>query len=267
MDAEEFWKRVSVRSGVHGRDHVIFATGAVFEALRARVSHETGEHIGAQFPTDVKELWEVSAPEGEADFERMDLDEFLERARHDLSGLGEIDARQVATAVFATIQEQVTPGAAHKIASELPGDIRELWEQSTPEETPIESPASRAHQGAEPETEKSRPSLPEYSEGLEEPAAAGRREDLPPAEYDSHRIGPSAATVHRSDDQIRAEIERLLDASDEVNATEIDVEVHAGRVILCGEVRGAEEHQAAVRIAREALGTTEVSDRLRVRGE
>ena len=36
MDAEEFWKRVSVRSGVHGRDHVISATGAVFKALRAR---------------------------------------------------------------------------------------------------------------------------------------------------------------------------------------------------------------------------------------
>ena len=266
MDAEEFWKRVSVRSGVHGRDHVISATGAVFKALRARISHETGEHIGAQFPTDVKELWEVSAPEGEAEFERMNLEQFLDRVGHDLSGLGEIDARQVVIAVFTAIREQLTPGAARKIASELPGDIRELWERSMPGETPIESPASRAYV-AESATEKQRPSLPEHSEGREEPVAADRREELQQAEYDSRRIGPSAASVHRSDDQIRAEIERLLEASDELNANEIDVEVHAGRVVLCGEVRGANERQVAVRIAREALGTTEVSDRLRARGK
>ncbi len=267
MDAEEFWKRISVRSGIHGRDHVIAAAESVFDALRSRISLETGDNIAAQLPAEVKRLWE--AERERAEFERMDLEEFLNRVQTQRGLTGPGNASTVVRAVFQTLQEQITPGAADKLASELPGDIREFWLESTPEERPIESPASQRHTGTEGQAQQETRALAEQYEGGDGPELTSmtqeQRRGSPPGEYTSNEIGPSAASIYRSDDQVRSEIEKLLEASDEVDAAEIDVEVRAGHVTLRGVVQSQDQRQAAKRIAHEALGVTEVEDAMQLR--
>lgn len=257
MDADEFFKRVSTRSGIHGRDQVIAATASVLQALRARISHDTGDNMAAQLPNEIRELWK-SPPTGhpgveEAEFERMDLDEFLDRIRTTCGLAGRNEAAEVARAVFTTIQEQITPGAADHVASELPEDIREFWEESVPPQRPIESPASR------------RPRVPGVQLRLDRPALEPTRKGPPEGFYTSDEIGPSVATVCRSDEQLRDEILELLQASDEVDASNIEVEVHAGKVTLRGTVTSPYQREAAKRIAKEALGTIEVINYIRLR--
>lgn len=272
MDAEEFWKRVSVRSGIHGRGHVVAATECVFEALRARMSHQTGDNIAQQLPSEVKRLWESGPREHQereaAEVERMDLNEFLERIQSNKALTGSGNAGEVARAVFMTMQEQITPGASQKVTSELPGDIRQFWLDSMPEERPIESPASQRDRTGEARDRKEPPALAEQFEKSDEPdiPAASRmtRQGSPRGEYTSKEIGPSSASVFRSDDQIRAEINHLLEASDEVDPSGIDVEVRAGRVTLQGRVHSILERDAVRRIARDALGVVEVDNRLRL---
>jgi uncharacterized protein (DUF2267 family) len=257
MDADEFFKRVSTRSGIHGRDRVIAATASVLQALRARISHDTGDNMASQLPTEIREMWK-SPPTGlqvmkEVEFERMDLDEFLERIRTSIGLTGRREAAEVARAVFMTIQEQITPGAADHVASELPEDIRAFWEESAPQQRPIESPASR------------RPRTFGFRLRFDRPALEPTKKGPPEGFYTSDEIGPSVATVCRSDEQLRDEIIELLEASDEVDASDIEVEVHAGKVTLRGTVTSPYQREAAKRIAKEALGTIEVINNIRLR--
>jgi|GEM_PF-679146 len=277
MDAEEFLKRVSVRAGIHNRDQTRAATRAVFQTLRARILHEMGDNVVAQLPGGLKELWESGlishAARSVIGFERMDLEEFIERIQNDPALRNIANARDVTCAVFTTLREQITPGAAQKLASELPEDIRAFWQSCTPETTPEERPR-REPAAASEEMQGEVPVLgPEYDvpTGADietgAPQTALPRMNPPEGQYGSEGIGPSAAIVFRSDDQIESEVEDLLDANDEIDASTIDVEVHQGKVLLRGAVRSADERQIAEHIAREAIGTIEVIDELDVENE
>lgn len=274
MEIQEFWERVTVRSGLPSKEQAKAATDAVFDALRARISHQTGDNIAQQFPTELKELWESGLAEhierALVDVERMDLDEFLQKIQHDPRVGDAAPARDVARAVFMTVQEQITPGAVEKIAGELPPDIRGFWLDSAPpaeaeaveegeyveemeEEVPLIGPEYDIPTGADMEPTPSLPST--------------LRQGSPEGEYDSREIGPSAASVFRSDDQLAEEINELLEANDELDASNIDVYVHQGRVTLKGSVHSPTERDEAAMVAGEALGTVEVINEIKVAGD
>lgn len=152
MESEEFFKRISVRSGIHGRDAVRDATGAVFEVLRARISRGLGDNIAAQLPAEVKQMWESGALEhlvrGIGGFRRMDLEEFIVRVQDSLD-LEMEDAELLTMAVFKTLQEQVTPGASKKIEETLPDDLAAFWRNCRPHAPVTQTPRGERQEAEE----------------------------------------------------------------------------------------------------------------------
>lgn len=68
----------------------------------------------------------------------------------------------------------------------------------------------------------------------------------------------------RSDDRIHDDVCARLTDDGLVDATDIDVEVHDGEVILSGEVMDKSQRDRAEAIADDVLGVVDVSNRLRV---
>lgn len=278
MQSAEFIRRVRTRVGLPDNEHAKRATEAVLEALRARISHEGGRNVAAQLPKELREMWESGVWEHVArsltGFEGLDLGEFLTRVA-DLAGLADVDqAETVTRAVFVTLREQITAGAQHTLEAQFPDDIREFWRECVPpkqepeiQEMPYEFEApvptttdelpAAAGPGAGPET------------GVQAPSKSPVDTHAPPpyGRYGPEQVGPAAASVSRSDAQIRDEIEDLLESNDQVEAEKIDVYVQAGQVTLIGTVNEPTARATAERIAREALGATAVRNEIRVTAE
>lgn len=259
MQNQEFLEKVRKEAGLRDEEEAQRASEAVFEALRARVSHGTGDEVAVQLPRELRQLWESGILEHIAravsGFERLDLDEFLIRVR-DTADLDDAQQAERATrAVFRALHEQIAPASEEMLLNELPADIRRFWEASATASMRREEAPAQERIGE----------LPPETEGEEEAPMAA--EELPPGQYDSTAIGPSAAEVFRSAEQIRREIEELLEANTEVDASQINVEVHQGRVTLRGAVASPVERDAAAHVAAEALGAIEVNNELAARGQ
>lgn len=230
MQADEFLKKVRSRAGLSSDERARQVTDAVFETIRARISHGGADNIASQLPKDIKKLWESGMVEHLArslsGVERMDLSEFLARVQN-AAHLGSVDeAEEVTRAVFRTLQEQITSGSRYAIQSQLPEDIRDLWLTSAP-----------------PPNEK-----------REQPA--GR--------YGSEEIGPAAVSLQRTDQQIAEEVRELLDSSDLLDGEKIEVHVQQGSVVLRGVVGSPSEWEEAEKAASEVLGVTEVKNDLTI---
>lgn len=263
MESEQFLKKVRERGGLKNTDQARQAVKAVFDALRTRISHRSGDNVAAQLPLEIKQLWESGPQDHVAremgGFERMNLQEFLDRIQNAPGVKDEVRASVVTRAVFSTMREQITEGAARSVESELPDDIRNFWQSSTPPPEPSEEGVVIQEMPYEFEA----PVVPTETEPhqLEHQARPSPRAE---GRYDSDMIGPSAASIYRSDEQLAGEIEELLDASDELDSAGIDVVVRQGHVTLRGSVHNRYEFEAATRIASEALGTTSVDSQLSV---
>jgi uncharacterized protein (DUF2267 family) len=271
MDEQEFLKRIAVKTDLRSKEHAEDALKAVFSGLRARIDPHTVTNIGSQLPKGIKDIWEAGIVEhlvrSVTGTKRMDMHEFLDMIMDKLELSDSSEAEQITRVVFMTLQEQITSGAARKIASELPEDIANFWQTSS-EGVQIPEEAGRA--GGEmtfaptSEYEEEVPMLgPEY----DVPTGADvehvspippPREGSPAGSYISEEIGPSAAYVYRSDEQLRNEIEQLLGANDAIDASNIHVAVHMGEVTLIGHVKSGAEADTAAHVAKEALGAIEV---------
>lgn len=135
MQSEEFILKVRERAGLADKDQAKRAIEAVLETLRARIQHASGDNVAAQLPKEIKDLWESGMWEhiqrSMGGFERLDLGAFLSRVATELGYYDINQAEATTRAVFATLQEQVTPGAKETITRELPQDLREFWETSS----------------------------------------------------------------------------------------------------------------------------------------
>ena len=84
----------------------------------------------AQLPRELRALW----GEGEGDEARQPLrlhrKDFYARVQSE-AGLGsEREARMVTGAVFAALQAQLSPGEADDIHTQLPKDLKVVWEDA-----------------------------------------------------------------------------------------------------------------------------------------
>lgn len=260
MEAVDFEKRVRERAELDNADEARGAIAAVFSALRARISPHSGQNVAAQLPHEIRQLWESGRAQGEGGSERMDLRDFLDRIQNSPGVKDVARASAITIAVFSTMREQITEDAADIVESELPPDIRELWVSSRAvreryiQEMPFEFEAP-----VPPSSQDTIPGRTEHPEPAQHrPTVQG--------EYGSDTIGPAAADVFRHDDQIADEIRELFEASDEVDAADVNVMVRQGKVTLSGHVTSAQQSDAAVRIASQALGATSVENRLSVSG-
>lgn len=129
MKPREFYRVVMDTSGQRSLDTARRATGAVFHALRDRLTWQESDQVVAQLPTDLKAVWR----EGEVlDREPLKLhrDEFLERVRGEMSLPSRREARWMTLAVFAALKEQLSPGEAEDVLTQLPKDLKELWAEA-----------------------------------------------------------------------------------------------------------------------------------------
>lgn len=120
-------QQIMKRLGRDDRHRAYLALRAVLHALRDRLPPELAVHLGAQLPMLVRgfyyEGWRMAAtPHRERHKEAL-----LEPVRQAFSREPEVDAEEVARAVFAVLARELDPGEIGKVVRSLPPDLRALW--------------------------------------------------------------------------------------------------------------------------------------------
>ncbi|HEX6984586.1 MAG TPA: DUF2267 domain-containing protein [Planctomycetaceae bacterium] len=102
------------------------ALRAVLHALRDRLGVNEAAHFAAQLPLLVRGVfYEGWHPAGKP--LRMHRDEFLAHVGREFGPEAGLEPEELCRAVFATVEEHVTPGEAEKVLQCLPADLRGLW--------------------------------------------------------------------------------------------------------------------------------------------
>lgn len=129
MTPEAFYRLVMEASADPRREEAKRATAAVFHALRDRLTPEEAEHLAAQLPRALQEVWWAGdrSPGRPIKLHRR---EFYERVMREAELPSVRDARWKTLAVFAALKEQLSPGESEDILAQLPKDLKELWAEA-----------------------------------------------------------------------------------------------------------------------------------------
>jgi len=121
-------KDVMERLNTYDRRHAYSTMRAVLHALRDRIGPENAAHLGAQLPMLLRGLfYEGWDPTGKPTKERHES-AFLAHIARELpraTGPGEIE--QGALAVLDVLSKHIDRGAAVKLATIIPKDLRRFW--------------------------------------------------------------------------------------------------------------------------------------------
>jgi uncharacterized protein (DUF2267 family) len=116
--------------GVKNEDDAANLVTAVFQALRDRITTEEADDVWAQLPSAWKAMWEsgtwwekVSARV--RGMNKLNREEFIARVRMHIPS--DVSAEQAVRTVFHALKEQISPGEATDVSSQLPEDLRTLW--------------------------------------------------------------------------------------------------------------------------------------------
>jgi uncharacterized protein (DUF2267 family) len=113
--------------GWHDRHKAYLALRVTLHALRDRLTIEEVAQLGAQLPMLIcgfyYEGWD---PTGKPLKERQ-KEGFLAGIEEQFSGDNQVDAEQVARAVFSVLSDRVTEGEIEDVKHVLPAELRELW--------------------------------------------------------------------------------------------------------------------------------------------
>jgi uncharacterized protein (DUF2267 family) len=132
MNAGRFYSAVARSS--HEQDGVAVkrVSAAVLRALRDRLTMDEADQVFAQLPRELKAVW-GEGEEAERAPVKMDRAAFLERIMREAELPSLRQARWMTVAVFAALKEQVSPGEARDVMSQLPKDLKELWAEAQSE--------------------------------------------------------------------------------------------------------------------------------------
>jgi uncharacterized protein (DUF2267 family) len=149
MQTDEFIKHVSIRGEIHSREDTENAIKAVFQTLRDRIVHDTGDNIKSQLPKEIQGFWETGLVQHIAHKfggrTRMDLSGFIGRVGDKLDTDDFAYAERITRAVITTLRQSITPGAQEEVERELPEDLREFWRSCLPPEMPMEADEARRY--------------------------------------------------------------------------------------------------------------------------
>jgi uncharacterized protein (DUF2267 family) len=225
MQTREFLEKVRTRAGLRSDRDAKMAVDGVFGVLRARISHAGGDNVAAQLPKELKELWEAG---------------IVDHVVRSLQGIDRLNLDEF----FGRAQDAAHLRDAAQAETVTRAVFLTLREQITP--------------GAQYAIENQ---LPQDIRAFWQSIA---EEAQPAGRYGSEEIGPAAATVFRTDDQIAEDIRELIEESNEIDPDQIEVVVHEGIVTLKGNVTSPQGREDAIHAAREVLGTKEIHDQLSV---
>ena len=132
MTTQAFYRTVTKTSHQEDRTLVKRATAGVLHALRDRLTMDEADQVFAQLPAELKEVW-GEGEEAERQPIKMNREEFYERVMREAGLPSQRDARWMILAVFAALEEQISPGEAGDVMAQLPKDLKELWAEAQAE--------------------------------------------------------------------------------------------------------------------------------------
>jgi uncharacterized protein (DUF2267 family) len=101
----------------------------VLHTLRDRLTPEEADQAVAQLPRELKLVWE-EGDRVDRKPTKLRRTEFYDRVQRE-AGLASVrEARFLTIAVFAALKEQLSPGEAGDVLSQLPRDLKEVWEKA-----------------------------------------------------------------------------------------------------------------------------------------
>ena len=120
-------KDVMERLNTYDRHHAYSTLRAVIHALRDRIGPENAAHLGAQLPMLLRGLfYEGWDPTGKPTKERHE-NAFLAHIARELPRATNREIEAGACAVLDVLSKHIDRGAAIKLASILPLDLRRFW--------------------------------------------------------------------------------------------------------------------------------------------
>lgn len=129
MTTQTFYRHVLVETGRPSLEDAKRVTAAVFHALRDRLTADEADQAAAQLPRPLKILWWAGEAEGRRPV-KMHRKAFNARVKREAGLASEREARQVIHAVFGALKEQISPGEAEDILTQLPKDLKLVWEDA-----------------------------------------------------------------------------------------------------------------------------------------
>ncbi len=129
MSTLSFYRTVIEETGQTKRAAVKQGVAAVLGALRDRLTPDESRQAAAQLPRELKTVWLDGEIPGRKPV-KMHRREFYERVKKDAGLKSTREARYLAIAVFAALKEQLSPGEAEDVRSQLPRDLKEIWEDA-----------------------------------------------------------------------------------------------------------------------------------------
>lgn len=107
----------------------IRAAAVVLTRLEQRLTGEEAQDLNAQLPMKVVEiLHEAKRPEHGGPVANFHKDDFVQAICNDLN-LDAQNAEALIRAVFTTVRSKISEGEADDVYSQLPKDMRPLWER------------------------------------------------------------------------------------------------------------------------------------------
>lgn len=127
QESNRWLKAVMDRLNTTDRHRAYSCLRAVLHALRDRIGPESAAHLGAQLPMLLRGLYyEGWDPTNTPTKERHE-EAFLARIAQELPRATEGEVEQGALAVLDVLSKHVDRGAAVKIATMFPHDLRKFW--------------------------------------------------------------------------------------------------------------------------------------------
>lgn len=141
---QSFLEKVIDRSPLETINQAQTATNVVFRILRDMVSKETSDRVAEELrqeapraDMEVKDLWQdtnfmVAFFSRISPMRPLEISPSVFKTRLDQEGSlpADADTDTVAKAVFSATKEELTSERSREIASYLPEEIRQLWEQA-----------------------------------------------------------------------------------------------------------------------------------------
>ncbi len=108
----------------------------VLQALRDRLTVEEAVQVGAQFPMLIRGFYYEGWRPSEVPLRMRSKEEFLDHVRENLHDLirdpdNPLDVEKATQAVFHVLGRHVSAGEIEDVRNMLPGDIRQLWSESS----------------------------------------------------------------------------------------------------------------------------------------
>jgi uncharacterized protein (DUF2267 family) len=129
MNAQTFYRVVMETGAPVDLGESKRASAAVMHALRDRLTPREAAQAAAQLPRPLQSVWRYGEAKGRRPI-KMHRKEFFERVRGDVGLESWHDARDLTVAVFHALKLTVTPGEGEDIVSQLPTDLKTLWQEA-----------------------------------------------------------------------------------------------------------------------------------------